>query len=734
MNSQQSEQLLTAYVLNELDEISRKELDEALSADPYLRERLAEIQKTLEVIRNASQTAGPGLSPEHMDVLRAAASNTQAGKKKWRHRPIRVKAGVVFVIIVICTFVASVLMPGLSRSRELAKQASRQSDLSRKYRETLEQMQEPPQPVEDRRRSNFDEVEISSISVAKDSQLAGRAPRERRPGPGQDSKVDFVMRGRSISDRLEKTDDTMRSSGMGGNAPAVSAPAPYQVRGYAMAPVLGETGYKAPEPSSKLRKVEESKRQIDLDAPVQEQVDRKSTFAPAIINPWTMTGDDPFSTFSSDVDTASYNLCRSYLRSGYLPPANAVRVEEFVNAFDYNYPRRAGGVFNIFVQGSPNPFDEPGQSTCLLKIGVQGRVVGREGRKSAHLVFVVDTSGSMAKPERLGLIQHAITLLAEKLDTHDRLTLITCNRDASLVLECVGGANKQEILQAVKNLRPGGPTNLHAGLRAGYEMAKREFVAGRINRIILCTDGAANIGQIDAREILTSVEQYRNMGITLTVAGLGYGGYNDDLLETLAKSGDGNYVFIDTAEQAQESLVDGLAASLQTIAFDSRIQVEFNPSAVRRYRLIGYDKRQIADEDFRKDNIRAAHVTSGQSATALYELELAHREDAVQDNLLATVRVRYRNADSGKMEEISHPVTERIISATTVSQSPRFYLGACAARFAEILRESPYARKTDLKKVKHILDGVCRELYLDNRARELSDLVKGASGLQRAPS
>src|SRR5690554_5108994 len=236
MNSQQSEQLLTAYVLNELDEISRKELDEALSADPYLRERLAEIQKTLEVIRNASQTAGPGLSPEHMDVLRAAASNTQAGKKKWRHRPIRVKAGVVFVIIVICTFVASVLMPGLSRSRELAKQASRQSDLSRKYRETLEQMQEPPQPVEDRRRSNFDEVEISSISVAKDSQLAGRAPRERRPGPGQDSKGDFVMRGRSISDRLEKTDDTMRSSGMGGNAPAVSAPAPDQVRGYAMAP------------------------------------------------------------------------------------------------------------------------------------------------------------------------------------------------------------------------------------------------------------------------------------------------------------------------------------------------------------------------------------------------------------------------------------------------------------------------------------------------------------------
>jgi len=458
-----------------------------------------------------------------------------------------------------------------------------------------------------------------------------------------------------------------------------------------------------------------------------------STFREAPVNPWVMTDRDRFSTFASDVDTASYTLCRSYLRAGYLPPRGAVRMEEFVNAFDYNYPRRARGVFNVFAEGAPSPFAPSGENTVLLKIGVQGRIIGREGRKSAHLVFVIDTSGSMAKPDRLPLIQDAIKMLADALDPNDQVTLIAYNRQASLVLECAAASRKKEINAACDGLRAGGPTNLLAGLEAGYKLAQREFLAGRINRVILCTDGAANIGQTDSQAILDRVAAYRRHGITLTVAGFGRGGYNDELLETLAKKGDGSYLFIDTQRQAREALVEKMNASLQTIAFDSRIQVDFNPESVRRYRLVGYEKRQIADEDFRNDAIDAAEVGSGQSATALYELELKESDSRRPGNVLGTVHVRYRNADNREIEEMSHRIESRIVRPMSVEENPRFALAACAGRFAEILRGSPHAKDGNLRQVERVLQHVCQSLPLDDKAGELLQLVRRAKDLPRAP-
>jgi Ca-activated chloride channel family protein len=477
------------------------------------------------------------------------------------------------------------------------------------------------------------------------------------------------------------------------------------------------------------------------DVAGQQILPPASTFRDAPVNPWVMTDRDRFSTFASDVDTASYTLCRSYLRAGFLPPRGAVRMEEFVNAFDYNYPRQAPGVFNVFVEGGPNPFAQPGENTVLLKIGVQGRVIGREGRKSAHLVFVVDTSGSMARPDRLPLVQDAVRMLADALSPDDRVTLITFNRQASLVLECVPASRKSEILAASDSMRAGGPTNLLAGLQAGYKLAQREFLAGRINRVILCTDGAANIGQTDSQAIQDGVAAFRRQGITLTVAGFGRGGYNAELLETLAKKGDGSYLFIDTPQQARESLVEKMDASLQTIAFDSRIQVEFNPDRVRRYRLIGYEKRQIAAEDFRNDAVEAAEVGSGQSATALYELELtegdprggAAASPAAPDGVLATVYVRYRNADSRQMEEISRRVEARNIRPMSVEENPRFFLAAAAGRFAEILRQSPHVKNGNLAQVERLLQHVCQALPLDDKAGELLQLVGRAKNLPRSP-
>ena len=458
-----------------------------------------------------------------------------------------------------------------------------------------------------------------------------------------------------------------------------------------------------------------------------------STFREVPVNPWVLTGQDRLSTFSLDVDTASYALCRSYLRSGYLPPRGAVRMEEFINNFDYNYPRQARGVFNIFAEAAGNPFAEPGTPTTLLKIGVQGRVVGREGRKDAHLVFVVDTSGSIAQPGRLPLVRHALRMLVEELNPTDRVSLVTYGREAALLLEHAPASQRERILAACNKMQAGGSTNLLAGLKTGYELARREFVAGRINRVILCSDGVANIGQTDAKAILDRVALYREHGITLTAAGFGHGGYNDELMESLAKQGDGNYLFVDSATQARRVFVEKMTATLQTIALDAKIQVGFNPRLVRRYRLIGYEKRAIADEDFRDDTVDAGEVGSGQSATALYELELDGDPRDLTAGPLGTVFVRYRDADTRQMAEISHRLEGRIIRRLSVEQAPRFYLGASAARFAELLRESPHIKQGNFQQVQRVMKQVSQALPLDQQARELLGLIQRAQGLPRAP-
>lgn len=324
-------------------------------------------------------------------------------------------------------------------------------------------------------------------------------------------------------------------------------------------------------------------------------------------------------------------------------------------------------------------------------------------------------------------------MLVDALGPADYVTLVTFNGQASLVLEHVPASHRQEILAACYSLRAGGSTNLLAGLEAGYSLARREFAAGRINRVILCTDGVANIGQTDAEVILQNVAAYRKHGITLTVAGFGRGGYNDELLETLAKRGDGNYLFIDSPEQARQAFVEKMSATLQTIALDAKIQVEFNPARVRRFRLIGYEKRAIAHQDFRNDAVDAAEVGSGQSATALYELELTDKAQDESAGPLGTVYVRYRNADTRQIEEISQRLDGRIIRPRSVEQDPRFYLAACAARFAEILRESPHAKNGNFQQVERVIQNVSQVLPLDQQAKELMWMVHRAGNLPRAP-
>jgi len=449
---------------------------------------------------------------------------------------------------------------------------------------------------------------------------------------------------------------------------------------------------------------------------------------PPPVNPFVMTAKDRFSTFAMDVDTASYSMARSYIRPGALPPARTVRMEEFVNAFDYNYPRRGMGVFNIFAEGMPAPF---GQGLHLLKIGVQARVIGREGRKPAHLVFVVDTSGSMDKPERLGLAREALGMLLGELAPADTISVVIYGTRADIVMESVPASRRDEIAAALDSLRCGGSTNVAEGVRLGYALARRAFRAGGINRVVLCSDGVANVGAERAEEMLATVKESRECGITFTAAGFGTGAYNDELMEKLADSGDGNYVFIDSREEARRVFVEQMTATLQTVAKDAKIQVEFDPVRVRRYRLIGYENRDIADKDFRNDAVDAGEVGSGQSVTALYEVELAEPAGAARSGGIGTVYVRYRNVETNKVEEISSTIAREDVSdrRPEAAEAPRMYLAAGVAEFAEILRRSEHAAGAKLAPVEHMLTGVSAALPLDGRIRELVQLVGAAKSL-----
>ncbi len=480
-----------------------------------------------------------------------------------------------------------------------------------------------------------------------------------------------------------------------------------------------------------------SNGKANLDVRVVEEnkadLPSSSRFKVVPVNPWVLTDRDAQSTFALDVDTASYALCRRYIRNGNLPPVGAVRMEEFINAFDYAYPQRSDQTFTVYAEGAPSPFAAPGQNLTLLKLAVKARTAGRDQQRTSNLVLVIDASASMGQPDRLPAVQAAANQLVDRLAPTDRVSLVTCARDARLHLEAVPAEQKDLIHQTINSIQPAGQTNLSAGLKLGYAMARKAFVAGRNNQVVLCSDGVANVGQTEAEALLQEVAQDRKQAITLTCVGVGYGAYNDAFLEALANQGDGQYLFLDTSAPAQQALVGQLAASMQNVAGDARIQVQFNPARVRRYRLIGYENRDIEDKRFRDDTIEAGAVGSGQCSTALYELELTSPSAGAGAADLGTVFVRYRNTETGQMEEVSRTLAGSIIQRRAVEQNPRFFLAAGAARFAEWLRQSEHAQQTSLADVQNMLDQVSAALPLDQDVKDLAALAHQAEGLPRAP-
>ena len=314
-------------------------------------------------------------------------------------------------------------------------------------------------------------------------------------------------------------------------------------------------------------------------------------FKGAGTNPFIDTEDDHLSTFAMDVDTGSYSITRRYLIDGYLPPPEAVRVEEFINTFDYNYTPPTESAFAIHIDGAPSKFGE-GKRLQLLRIGLQGHVIPSENRKDAILTFVIDVSGSMAQENRIGLVKKALTLLVDQLRPTDKVGIVVYGSHGRLVLPHTGIEQRSEILAAINSLVPGGSTNAEEGLRIGYDLAWRNASVNHINRVILCSDGVANVGRTGPDEILKEIRVYVQKGITLSTIGFGMGNYNDVLMERLANTGDGSYAYVDTISEAKRIFVENLTGTLQLIAKDAKIQVDFNPEVVSRFRLLGYENRR----------------------------------------------------------------------------------------------------------------------------------------------
>jgi Ca-activated chloride channel family protein len=416
--------------------------------------------------------------------------------------------------------------------------------------------------------------------------------------------------------------------------------------------------------------------------------------------------DNPLSTFSIDVDAASYSNIRRFLNQGQLPPAGAVRIEEMVNYFTYQYPQPVKNEpFSINTEISDAPWNKDHK---LVLIGLQGKKIPTENLPASNLVFLIDVSGSMQDPMKLPLVKASMKMLVDQLREEDKISMVVYAGAAGLVLEPTSGEEKTKIKDAIDKLEAGGSTAGGAGIKLAYKTAKEYFVKGGNNRVILCTDGDFNVGESSDDAMERLIEQERKSGVFLTVLGYGMGNYQDAKMQKLADKGNGNHAYIDGISEAKKVLVNEFGGTLFTIAKDVKLQVEFNPAKVQGYRLIGYENRMLAKEDFNDDKKDAGELGSGHTVTALYEVipagvksDFLQKVDSLkyqkntaplstssQTDEILTVKFRYKAPDGDVSKLIEHPVLDKQLAITKTSENFRF--AAAVAQFGLLLLNSEY--------------------------------------------
>ena len=444
----------------------------------------------------------------------------------------------------------------------------------------------------------------------------------------------------------------------------------------------------------------------------QGTLTNRDQFAGLVENGVKLVTEHPLSTFSIDVDTGSYSLVRKYLSQGQLPPANAVRSEELINYFKYHFPKaqQADHPFVISSEITRTPWNE---NTHILQVGVQGYQPQLKPRPAANLVFLIDVSGSMQAPDKLPLLKNAFRLLVNQLKAEDRITLVVYAGASGVVLKPTAGNQQADILNALGQLSAGGSTHGSAGIEQAYAMAQQSFIEGGINRVILATDGDFNVGTVNHEALLNLVERKKQKGISLTTLGFGSGNYNDHLMEQLADHGDGNYAYIDNLAEARKVLVEQMDATLEIIARDVKLQIEWNPQLVYEYRLIGYENRVLQREDFNNDKVDAGDIGAGHTVTALYEITLnqdvakripelryqAASTTQVHSDELAMINCRYKLPEQDNSRLISQVIQRQQVQPELSRASNDLRFAAAVAAYAEQLRGGDHLHDFGYEKI-----------------------------------
>lgn len=561
----------------------------------------------------------------------------------------------------IVTLLFTVSLFGLLLSCGTSKKPAEAPQTEQKPVTKTESQPKPQVDTKDKE-SKIDEDDLIDLMVAEET------PNEVAIGPET-----APQKARALS-RLLKKEANLNSSLMMDSPP----------------PVATSSGYVAPSPSPDI-----SQGAVPHNTEEYEKIDD---------NPFKTVSNDPLSTFSIDVDAASYSNARRFLNNNQLPYKDAVRIEEFINYFEYDYEEpRDEHPFSVTTELSEAPWNPDHK---LVHIGLQGKKIDYENLQPSNLVFLLDVSGSMNDEHKLPLLKSAFKLLLKNLQNHDRVAIVTYAGAAGLVLPSTRASEKETILAALERLQAGGSTAGGAGIKLAYNVAKENFIEEGNNRIILATDGDFNVGVSSTSELVRTIEQKRDEGIFLTICGFGMGNYKDGRMESLSNAGNGNYFYIDNIMEANKVFVKEMRATLFTIAKDVKIQIEFNPTKVQAYRLIGYENRVLANQDFNDDKKDAGELGAGHTVTALYEIipvgvesefiksidDLKYQETKVSKSAhndeLLTVKLRYKKPREDTSKLITHVLKDKPVKLAKSSDNFRF--SAAVAAFGMLLRDSEF--------------------------------------------
>ncbi len=662
---------LTAFALGELSADDHAKMAAAVAASPEAQNLVAETQQFARRLRTEYEAdrQQPNLNPAAAEekrpyVMRMEEQRRVSSRYQW---------GSLAAALVIFAVLAAVAITTIQReSGTLSKRiADNPKPAGPKESVSETTVEAEPGPSAD--------IYIAQQPVEPHATTAPSAPsdlREEKQSVARDVAAAGKTRGLAL------------------NPPAPPPPMP-MTRAYTMGG--GETT--GAEPPSRYRQ--------DFNTATYDRVEE---------NPFLPAASNPLSTFSIDVDTASYSNARRFINSGSLPPKDAVRIEEMINYFSYDYREPEGDKpFSIDLDSTACPWDP---SHRLLRIGLKGREVANENRPASNLVFLLDVSGSMMPAERLPLVKQAMRLLVDKLTEKDRVAIVIYAGGSGLALNSTSGNEKEKILRALEELQAGGSTNGAEGIELAYKVAADNFIKGGVNRVILATDGDFNIGVTNQGDLIRLIEAKAKSGVFLSVLGVGTDNLKDSTMQKLADKGNGNYAYLDSIDEARKVLVHQINGTLMTIAKDVKIQVEFNPARVASYRLIGYEKRMLRKEDFNNDKVDAGEIGAGHTVTALYEVVPAGsgatdpstnvspvdplkyqspsssaiaKTDSNASTEMVTVKLRHKKPDGETSELTQRSFTDN--GSKFENAAPDLKFAAAVAEFGMLLRDSQYKGK-----------------------------------------